>query len=77
MQNQFQLSDEDIKTVWGGSHSHAATIHASGPDDQGRDDPAPPVGDDQGRDDPAPPVTDDQGKDDGAPPPDDAGRDDT
>jgi hypothetical protein len=64
MANKPNISDDDIKTVWGGGgHSR---IQASGPDDKGRDD-----SDDQGEDDPA---GDDQGRDDAAG--DDKGRDD-
>jgi hypothetical protein len=63
MQSKTGYSDADVKTIWPN-----APQAATAPDDQGRDDPAPPPpkgSDDQGRDDrPPPPPPDDQGRDD-------------
>jgi hypothetical protein len=76
MANKPNISDDDIKTVWGG-RSGESRIHAAGPDDKGRDDSDDqgeddPAGDDQGRDDAG---GDDQGRDDAGG--DDKGRDDS
>ena len=62
MQSKTGYNDADVKTIWPN-----APQAATAPDDQGRDDPAPPPkgSDDQGRDDrPPPPPPDDQGRDD-------------
>ena len=66
MANKPNITDDDIKTEWGGGTGQSR-LRTAGPDDQGRDD-----SDDQGKDDPA---SDDQGKDDAAGG-DDQGRDD-